>query len=417
LPHVGRQPGFAQITKLDDISGSFNGSQTSFNLTSGGVAVYPIQIEAILLQIGGVWQNPGTAFTLNGNIITTTEAPTTGESFHGVVLGSGLNIGTPSDGTVTGAKLAADAVSANTKLASGVVTTHALAASAVTTAKLADSNVTTAKLADSNVTTAKLADSNVTTAKLASDAVTTAKITDANVTTAKLASDAVTTAKITDANVTTVKLADSSVTTAKLADSSVTTAKLADSNVTTAKLADSNVTTAKLADSSVTTVKLADSNVTTAKLADASVTAAKVASGAISITTASDYVQSTWTPSIEFGGGTTGLSVNQQAATAFKIGKLVFVFFDFNIISKGTSTGNAKITGLPYVANGTGLTGVGGYIEGGTTGGTKMFLNTGNTFGTAKALIYRGAGSPGTIVQDSDLSVGWCSGILLYWIS
>ena len=190
------------------------------------MAVYPIQIEAILLQIGGVWQNPGTAFTLNGNIITTTEAPTTGESFHGVVLGSGLNIGTPSDGTVTGAKLAADAVSANTKLASGVVTTHALAASAVTTAKLADSNVTTAKLADSNVTTAKLA----------SDAVTTAKITDANVTTAKLASDAVTTAKLADSSITTAKITDANITTAKLADSSITTAKLADVSVTAVKI-------------------------------------------------------------------------------------------------------------------------------------------------------------------------------------
>jgi len=292
------------------------------------------------------------------------------------------------DLAVTNAKVAADGIGANTKLAAAVVDANAIAASAVGASELATGAVSAnTKLASGVVTTHALATSAVITAKLASDAVTTVKITDANVTTAKLA------------------------------DSGVTTAKLADGNVTTAKLADSSVTTVKLADSNVTTAKLADASVTTAKLADSCVTAAKIASGAISITTASDYVQSTWTPSIEFGGGTTGLSVNQQAATAFKIGKLVFVFFDFNIISKGTSTGNAKITGLPYVANGTGLTGVGGYIEGGTTGGTKMFLNTGNTFGTAKALIYRGAGSPGTIVQDSDLSAGWCSGILLYWIS
>jgi len=56
---------------------------------------------------------------------------------------------------ITPHALAAGAVSANTKLASGVVTTHALATSAVTTAKITDANITTAKLADSSVTPAK----------------------------------------------------------------------------------------------------------------------------------------------------------------------------------------------------------------------------------------------------------------------
>ena len=69
---------------------------------------------------------------------------------------------------------------------------------------------------DNTVTTAKITDANVTAAKLATDAVTTVKITDANVTTAKLATDAVTTAKITDANVTTAKIANNAVTAAKL---------------------------------------------------------------------------------------------------------------------------------------------------------------------------------------------------------
>lgn len=69
---------------------------------------------------------------------------------------------------------------------------------------------------DNTVTTAKIVDANVTADKLATDSVTTVKITDVNVTTAKIA----------DLNVTTGKLADLAVTTGKLADASVTAAKL-----------------------------------------------------------------------------------------------------------------------------------------------------------------------------------------------
>lgn len=88
---------------------------------------------------------------------------------------------------------------------------------------------------DNSVTTAKIVDGAVTAVKIASDAVTTAKILDANVTTAKIA----------DANVTTVKLATDAVTTTKITDANVTTAKIADLNVTTGKLAANAVTAAK----------------------------------------------------------------------------------------------------------------------------------------------------------------------------
>jgi hypothetical protein len=99
------------------------------------------------------------------------------------------------DGSVTTAKIANDAVTAD-KLApdvsftpaDGSITAAKLANNAVTTDKLANNAVTTAKLADANVTTAKLADANVTTAKLANNAVTTAKLADANVTAPKIES-------------------------------------------------------------------------------------------------------------------------------------------------------------------------------------------------------------------------------------
>lgn len=57
----------------------------------------------------------------------------------------------------------------------------------VTAAKIAADAVTTVKILDGNVTEAKLADGAVVVAKLAADAVETAKIKDANVTLAKIA--------------------------------------------------------------------------------------------------------------------------------------------------------------------------------------------------------------------------------------
>jgi len=120
------------------------------------------------------------------------------------------------DLAVTNAKVAADGIGANTKLAAAVVDANAIAASAVGASELATGAVSAnTKLASGVVTTHALATSAVITAKLASDAVTTAKISDSNVTTAKLADSSITTAKITDANITTAKLADSSVTPAK----------------------------------------------------------------------------------------------------------------------------------------------------------------------------------------------------------
>lgn len=100
------------------------------------------------------------------------------------------------------------------------------------------------------------ADGSITAAKLAADAVETAKIKNANVTAAKLAADAVETAKIKDANVTAAKLAADAVETAKIKDANVTAAKLATDSVETAKIKDLNVTDAKIAATAAVRVKI-----------------------------------------------------------------------------------------------------------------------------------------------------------------
>jgi hypothetical protein len=64
--------------------------------------------------------------------------------------------------------------------------------------------------------------------------------------------------------------------------------------------------------------------------------------------TLDDYEEGTWTSGIEFGGGTTGITYTAQNGTYTKIGRQVSLDYRVILTSKGSSTGNAKLTGLPF---------------------------------------------------------------------
>ncbi len=91
----------ANIKELDDISGSFNGSTTTFNLTVSGAGVEPVTAQQLLISVGGVMQNPTDDYTVSGTTITFTTAPSAGLTFFGVLLGQALSLNTIADGTVT----------------------------------------------------------------------------------------------------------------------------------------------------------------------------------------------------------------------------------------------------------------------------------------------------------------------------
>ena len=65
-----------------------------------------------------------------------------------------------------------------------------------------------------------------------------------------------------------------------------------------------------------------------------------------------DYEEGTWTMGITFGGGSAGITYNNNLGTYTKIGRQVTVNGWVNISAIGSSTGAARITGLPFtVAN------------------------------------------------------------------
>ena len=117
----------------------------------------PTTAQQILLSINGVIQKPnaGTGtptegFTLNGGLITLAATPPAGSNVFGVIIGSSVNIGTPSANTVDTLQLVIDSVD-NTILDSTT------GAEAVNTNVIRDDAITAAKIADDQVTEPKLA--------------------------------------------------------------------------------------------------------------------------------------------------------------------------------------------------------------------------------------------------------------------
>jgi len=107
MAYIGRQNLGGAYRQLDDISSGFDGSDTTHTMQVNSQNVTVGDVNQIILSLGGVIQNPGTDFTVSGSVLTFTTAPAANTSFFAILLGSD-NGGTvtPTDGSVTGDKLA-----------------------------------------------------------------------------------------------------------------------------------------------------------------------------------------------------------------------------------------------------------------------------------------------------------------------
>jgi len=114
MPYIGKSPQQGNYSKLDDFSGDFDGSDATHAIASGGTAIDPITPNALIISINGVLQEPSTDYTVSGSNITFTTAPTAGDNFFGVAMGEGVSIGTPSNASVTSAKLSGNLVTPGT---------------------------------------------------------------------------------------------------------------------------------------------------------------------------------------------------------------------------------------------------------------------------------------------------------------
>ena len=83
---IGRQPSSGAFLKLDDIATQFDTSKTTFNLTLGGEQFFAGNPYTLLVSLGGVIQEPISAFTIVDSQITFASAPAVGANFFCVVL-------------------------------------------------------------------------------------------------------------------------------------------------------------------------------------------------------------------------------------------------------------------------------------------------------------------------------------------
>jgi len=64
------------------------------------------------------------------------------------------------------------------------------------------------------------------------------------------------------------------------------------------------------------------------------------------------YETGTWTPTVSFGGGSTGVVYSVQAGTYTKVGNQVTIHGRIDLTSKGSSNGDFRVTGLPFAGSG-----------------------------------------------------------------
>jgi hypothetical protein len=67
--------------------------------------------------------------------------------------------------------------------------------------------------------------------------------------------------------------------------------------------------------------------------------------------TLDDYAEGTFTPGITFGGASTGITYTIQTGDYTKVGRLVVAHANILLSNKGSATGAALITGLPFTVN------------------------------------------------------------------
>ena len=108
MPFIGQQPITGAYSKLDAITTS---ATATYNLLLDGGAYSPASANHLLVSLNGVMQAPQDSFTVSGSTIIFDSALTSSDNIDFIMaLGDVLNIGTPSDGTVSTNKLVNSAV-------------------------------------------------------------------------------------------------------------------------------------------------------------------------------------------------------------------------------------------------------------------------------------------------------------------
>lgn len=134
MSYIGNNPlqPIVQSTHLVLDTPTFNGVQTTFPLTSGGIPQTPNNAANVIITVNGVLQAPIDAYNISGSNIVFTGPPVGGSSFQGVVLGQTYRTVAPPEGSVGQTELQFSSVVTD-KIAAGAVTADKIAGNAIKT--------------------------------------------------------------------------------------------------------------------------------------------------------------------------------------------------------------------------------------------------------------------------------------------
>ena len=106
MSYIVRKPVVGNFQVCDALTAS---TTADYTLQVGGTNVTPESANHMLVSLNGILQAPVTSFTVSGATLSFASSLTSNDSIDFVILlGDVLDIGTPSDGTVTEPKLAAN---------------------------------------------------------------------------------------------------------------------------------------------------------------------------------------------------------------------------------------------------------------------------------------------------------------------
>ena len=112
MAYIGREPVIGNFVKLDAIT-AVNG-QAAYTMQNGGSNFTDYEsVNQFLVSLNGTIQAPTDSFTVSGSTLTFASNLSTGDVIDFImVFGNSLSAGTPTDATVSTAKIVDDAVTA-----------------------------------------------------------------------------------------------------------------------------------------------------------------------------------------------------------------------------------------------------------------------------------------------------------------
>lgn len=145
----------------------------------------------------------------------------------------------------------------------------------------------------------------------------------------------------------------------------------------------------------------------------------RIANNEIAILNIQSYASAAWTPTLNFGGSASGLSIATASGHYVQLGNFFVCWFSLSITNKGSATGNASVGGLPATSNsGAANAGAGGTLTnyGSLASISSLpFLQVG-TSSTSATIYQAGSAASVALTNGNFTSLASISGSVSFFI-